>query len=74
MPIGPTKTKAQKQRVVHTEMKKFSEGKLHSGSSSGPIVTNRKQAEAISLSESHQSKPAHHGYGRSKHHRDHFGR
>jgi hypothetical protein len=76
MPIGPTKTKAQKQRVMHTEMHKFSQGKLHSGSSKGPVVTNPKQAIAIGLSESHQSKPPSQrkGYARSDHHKDHFGR
>lgn len=56
MPIGPTKTKAQKQTVVKTEMHKFGKGELHSGSKSGPVVTNPKQAIAISLSESGQSK------------------
>lgn len=56
MPIGPTKTKAQKQKVVHTEMHKFKQGSLHSGSKQGPKVTSRKQAVAIALSESGQSK------------------
>lgn len=56
MPVGPTKTKAQKQHVVKTEMHKFGQGNLHSGSKSGPVVTNPKQAVAISLSESGQSK------------------
>lgn len=56
MPVGPTNTKAQKQKVVHTEMHKFKEGDLHSGSKGGPKVTNRKQAVAIALSESGQSK------------------
>jgi hypothetical protein len=59
MPIGPTKTKAQKAKVVKTEMHKFGAGKLHSGSKSGPVVTNPKQAVAISLSESGQSKRKH---------------
>lgn len=56
MPVGPTKTKAQKQKVMHTEMHKFKQGSLHSGSKKGPVVTNRKQAIAIGLSESKQSK------------------
>jgi hypothetical protein len=56
MPIGPTRTKKQKQGVVSAEMKKFGQGKLHSGSKTGPVVKNRKQAIAISLSESGQSK------------------
>lgn len=70
MPIGPTKTKAQKQKVVHSEMHKFKHGDLHSGSKNGPVVTNRKQAIAISLSESGQSKNK--GYARASHHADHF--
>ena len=47
--------KAKKARVKE-EMHKFKEGKLHSGSKKGPIVSNPKQAIAISLSESGQSK------------------
>jgi hypothetical protein len=70
MPIGPTKTKAEKRNVVKTEMHKFGQGDLHSGSKHGPIVTNPKQAVAISMSESGQSKPK--GYGRSDHHADYF--
>ena len=50
MPIGPTKTKADKRRVVKTEMHKFGEGKLHSGSPEGPKVTNPKEAVAIAMS------------------------
>ena len=38
------------QGVMH----EFKEGDLHSGSSSGPKVTNRKQAIAIGLSEQRQ--------------------
>jgi len=34
----------------------FKEGKLHSGSKSGPIVTNPKQGIAIALSEAKMSK------------------
>lgn len=41
---------------VKQEMHKFKEGTLHSGSKTGPIVTNRKQAIAIALKESGQSK------------------
>ena len=67
-------TKAEKQHVVKTEMKKFSQGDLHSGSKQGPVVTNPKQATAIAMSESGQSKPAKHGYGRAEHHREHFKR
>lgn len=59
MPIGPTRNKAQKRNVVKTEMTKFGAGKLHSGSKSGPVVRNPKQAVAIALSESKQSKRKH---------------
>ncbi len=37
-------------------MEEFKEGRLHSGSSKGPVVTNPKQAIAIGLSVSGQSK------------------
>ncbi len=35
-------------------MKEYGQGKLHSGSKSGPVVKNRKQAIAIGLSEQRQ--------------------
>lgn len=41
---------------MKVEMRKFKEGTLHSGSKSGPVVTNPKQAIAISLSEAGLSK------------------
>ena len=56
MPVGPTRTKAEKRKVAGTEMRKFSKGELHSGSPSGPVVTNPAQAKAIAMSESKQSK------------------
>lgn len=43
------KTLAQKK--IAQVMHEFKEGDLHSGKSDGPIVTNRKQAIAIALSE-----------------------
>lgn len=64
MPIGPTRTKEQKSQVVSQEMHKFKHGELRSGSKKGPLVKNRKQAIAIALSESGQSK-----YDRSSHHK-----
>jgi hypothetical protein len=47
--------KGTKKQIVHTELKKFAEGTLHSGSKSGPVVTNRKQAIAIALSEARKA-------------------
>lgn len=41
------------QEKVHTVMKEFKRGTLHSGS--GPIVTNPKQAIAIGLSEARKA-------------------
>jgi hypothetical protein len=37
-------------------MPKFKAGKLHSGSSSGPVVTNPAQARAIAASEAKAAK------------------
>ena len=39
------------QAKIHRVMKEFKAGKLHSGSKKGPVVSNPKQAIAISLSE-----------------------
>lgn len=39
---------------MHGVMHEFKHGELHSGSKSGPVVTNRKQAIAIGLSEQRQ--------------------
>jgi uncharacterized protein DUF6496 len=47
--------KAKKKRMKE-EMLKFKKHSLHSGSKKGPIVKNPKQAIAIGLSESGQSK------------------
>jgi len=48
--------KGTKKQKISSEMRKFKEGELHSGSSKGPLVTNPKQAIAISLSEAGVSK------------------
>jgi hypothetical protein len=48
--------KGSPKQKIKTEMKKFKAGKLHSGSKKGPVVTNPKQAIAISLSEAGVSK------------------
>ena len=47
-------TKAQKK--VGKVMGEYKEGTLHSGKK-GPVVTSRRQAIAIALSESGKSKP-----------------
>ncbi len=49
-------SKKKKRSRMRDEMHKFREGKLHSGSKHGKLVTDRKQAIAISLSESGQSR------------------
>ncbi len=48
--------KGSPKQKVKSEMKKFKAGKLHSGSKSGPVVTNPKQAIAISLNEAGLSR------------------
>jgi len=47
---------AKGQKGVEQEMRRFKQGKLHSGGT-GKVVTNRKQAVAIALSEAGMSKP-----------------
>jgi hypothetical protein len=46
-------------KSVRGVLREFKEGALHSGSSSGPVVKNRKQAVAIALSEQRGLKAAH---------------
>lgn len=53
-------SKKAKRNRMHTEMHKFKHGSLHSGSKRGPVVKSRKQAIAIGLSESGQSKKRSH--------------
>ena len=48
-------TKKQKQKIKKV-MREAKEGKLHSGSKKGPIVTNSKQKIAIALSEAGVSR------------------
>ena len=50
------KSKKAKQNKVRKVMREYKSGKLHSGSKTGPKVKSRKQAIAIALSESGQSK------------------
>ena len=41
---------------VKKVMTEFKSGKLHTGSKKGPVVTNKKQAIAIALSEARKGK------------------
>lgn len=43
-------------KKVTKVMREFGKGKLHSGSKKGPVVTKRKQAVAIALSEAKKRK------------------
>jgi len=43
--------KDKEQRKMKKVMDEWKERKLHSGSKSGPVVENQKQAVAIALSE-----------------------
>lgn len=49
-------TKAGQAKKVNKVMKEYGAGKLHTGSKTGKVVTNRKQAIAIALSEAGKSK------------------
>lgn len=44
-----------KKGKVEKVMKEFKEDKLHSGSKKGPLVSNKKQAIAIALSEARRA-------------------
>jgi hypothetical protein len=46
---------ARREKIAAT-MHEFKAGELHSGSKSGPTVTNPKQAIAISLSQARKKK------------------
>lgn len=50
------RTKAGKKAKVAKVMREYGKGQLHSGAKKGPVVKSRKQAVAIALSESGQSK------------------
>lgn len=50
------KSKSIKKKKISKVMEEFKEGKLHSGSKKGPVVTNPEQAIAIGYAESKKSK------------------
>ena len=47
--------KAAQKKKVSKVMKEFKAGTLNSGSSRGPVVTNRRQAVAIAMSQAKMS-------------------
>lgn len=47
---------ARKSTKVRKVMDEYKRGKLHSGSKSGPVVKNPKQAVAIAMKESGQNR------------------
>jgi hypothetical protein len=49
-------SKGKEKRKIKKVMHEFGEGKLHSGSKTGPVVTDQKQAVAIAMHESGKSK------------------
>ncbi len=56
MPVRKPRTKKAKQAAAKEVMGEFKRGTLRSGSPKGPKVKKRKQAIAIALSESGQSR------------------
>ena len=54
--LGKSAPKKKKRARMKTEMHKFKTGTMHSGSKKGPKVKSRRQAIAIALSESGQSR------------------
>ena len=56
MPATKPRTKKAKRAAVKTVMDEFKSGTLRSGSKTGPKVKSRRQAVAIAMSESGQSK------------------
>lgn len=50
------KSTSKDSNKIDVVMREFKEGKLHSGSKKGPIVSNPKQAIAIGISEAKKQK------------------
>lgn len=48
--------KGKEARKVKKVMQEYAKGDLHSGSKSGPVVQNKKQAIAIAMHENGQGK------------------
>lgn len=51
MPAKERKYSKKAEKKIKHVMHEMSEGKLHSGSKKGPVVTNPKQGIAIAISE-----------------------
>jgi len=49
------KKKSKGQKKIKKVFEEFKEGELHSGSKKGPVVTSKKQATAIALSEARKA-------------------
>lgn len=49
-------TKGLPKSKIHKVLDEWKSGKLHTGSKSGPVVTNKKQALAIAISEARKKK------------------
>lgn len=60
--LSPDASDEEKQERMKQEMGKYKDGMLRSGSKRGRIVKSRKQAIAIGLSESGQSRKQKGGY------------
>ena len=56
------KAKTSKMAKIGKVLHEYKVGKLHSGSKKGPVVTSRKQAIAIAMSEAKMPKPKKKGY------------
>jgi hypothetical protein len=54
--MAKPRTKSAKNAKVKKVMDEWKAGTLHSGGKKGPIVRNQKQAVAIALSQSGQSR------------------
>lgn len=54
--LGNMKRKSEKENKIKTVMSEFKHKELHSGSKKGPIITNRKQAVAVAMSEARKKK------------------
>jgi len=54
--ISPMKKGGMAEKKIGKVMGEYKAGELHSGSKSGPVVKNKKQALAIALSEARNAK------------------